>query len=217
MLELDAGIGLHSKSSPHWLDAALAAPLRLLDDHAQCELKAAANALALIGRQPENEALVRALSGLALEETRHYRRVRRLLLRLGGRPTRPLRSPYLSGLAADRRGGERALLEELAIAALVEARSCERFELLRQGFSDAGAWELADLYAGLIRSERGHAGLFVQLALAAYPPEQVRAELALRCELEARTLEQLPVTPRMHGGHALGQGTPAPCRPAGAG
>jgi tRNA-(ms[2]io[6]A)-hydroxylase len=202
MLELDTGIGLRIPSSPRWLAAALAAPQRLLDDHAQCELKAAVNALALIGRQPQNEPLVRALSGLALEETRHYRQVRRLLLRRGGQPTRPLRSPYWSGLAADRRGGERALLEELAIAAVVEARSCERFELLRQGFADAGASELAALYSGLIRSERGHAGLFVGLAHAAYPPEQVRAELAHRCELEARTLEELAVSPRMHGGHA---------------
>ena len=201
MLELDDSVGLRIPSSPLWLATALAEPDRLLDDHAQCELKAAVNALALMARHPENEALVRALSGLAMEETRHYRQVRKALLRRGGRLTRPLRSPYLTGLSAQRRGGEAALLEELAIAAVVEARSCERFELLEAGFATAGESELAALYARLIRSERGHAARFIALARAAYPPAEVRAELEHRCQLEARTLEQLASSPRMHGGH----------------
>jgi tRNA-(ms[2]io[6]A)-hydroxylase len=200
MLELADPIRLQVESSDAWLSAALAAPERLLDDHAQCELKAAVNALALVGRHSEHDRLVRSLGGLAVEELRHYRQVRALLRARGGTPSRPLRSPYLVELTADRRGGARALLEELLIAAVIEARSCERFERLAAAFAPQEP-QLARLYADLVRSERGHAARFVDLARDHYPAAELRRELERLLALEARILERLAVSPRMHGGH----------------
>jgi tRNA-(ms[2]io[6]A)-hydroxylase len=139
----------------------------------------------------------------------HYRLVRAELLRRGGRPTRPLPNPYVKGLGRERKGQEFALLDDLMVAALIEARSCERFVRLHRGLEDDGcpvddAAGLAGFYDRLARSESGHAHLFVQLAETLFEPQVVLEELTRRCEIEARVLEELPVSARMHGGHRVG-------------
>ena len=190
-----------------WVDTALAHPIELLDDHAQCELKASTNALALIGRHPKHDELVRRMSALATEEMQHYRMVRDLLIQRGGEPTRPRPNAYVKGLAADRLGGGFALLDDLVVAALIEARSCERFIALYRGLRDGRApalddpGHLADFYERLARSESGHAHLFVALADSIFEPAVVREQLDRRCRIEIAVLDGLPVSPRMHGGH----------------
>lgn len=199
-------VPLRSRTSDAWVDHALTHIDRLLDDHCQCELKAASNALALVGRNPEKDSLVAAMSALAREEMQHYRQVRRTLLSRGGSLTRPIPSPYLKGVNAERLGGSAALLDDLMVAALVEARSCERFVRLAEGLRDArvpveDADSLAELYETLARSESGHATLFVDLAREFYSREEVARELERRATLEAEVLAGIEVTPRMHGGN----------------
>ena len=46
-------VPLLSTTSATWVQTALASVDALLDDHCQCELKAATNALALVGRHPQ--------------------------------------------------------------------------------------------------------------------------------------------------------------------
>jgi tRNA-(ms[2]io[6]A)-hydroxylase len=190
-----------------WVRAALAAVPTLLDDHAQCELKAATNALALIGRHPEHDLLVRRMSSLAKEEMVHYRMVRQVLLDRDGTLSRPAPNPYMKGIGRDRLSGAYNLLDDLLVCALIEARSCERFVALVRGlrsFQDLDVPardDLAAFYARLARSESGHATLFVRLAEQFFDPDLVRRELLRRSEIEAATIETLPVTPRMHGGH----------------
>ena len=194
-------VPLHSATPTAWVQAALAQPLALLDDHAQCELKAASNALAIVGRYPEHDLLVRKMSALAREEMIHYRMVRDLLMQRGGTPTRPLPNPYVKGLGAQRKGGDFALLDDLLVGALIEARSCERFVALYRAL---GEEDPGPFYERLARSESGHASLFVGLADSIFDPDLVRTELERRCRIEAEVLATLPVSPRMHGGHATG-------------
>lgn len=198
-------VPLHCVTAPAWVDAALASPLELLDDHAQCELKAASNALAMVGRFPEHDSLVRKLSALAREEMIHYRMVRDLLIQRGGAPTRPVPNPYVKGLNAQRKGGEFALLDDLVVGAIIEARSCERFVALYRALEGD---PLGAFYERLARSESGHANLFLQLAADLFDPGLVQPELDRRCRLEAQVLASLPVTPRMHGGHACREPLP---------
>lgn len=193
-----ATVPLQSASSATWVAAATADLDALLDDHAQCELKAASNALALIGRHPGHDRLVKRMASLAREEMLHYRMVRDRLLARGARPSRPAPNPYVKGLGAGRLGGDRALLDDLLVAALIEARSCERFVVLARAIDDA---DLAGFYARLARSESGHAQLFVDLALDLFDPGLVATELERRARIEARVLDGLPATARMHGGH----------------
>jgi tRNA-(ms[2]io[6]A)-hydroxylase len=191
-------VPLHSPTSGRWTTAAVADLDALLDDHAQCELKAASNALALVGRHPEHDELVRSMSALAREEMIHYRMVRDRLIARGGRPTRPRPNAYVRGLGSGRSGGEFALLDDLLIAALIEARSCERFVVLGRRIQSP---DLAAFYARLARSESGHAHRFVALAGELFDPGLVGTELERLSHIESRILEELPVSARMHGGH----------------
>lgn len=194
-------VPLQSATANGWVRVATADLDSLLDDHAQCELKAASNALALVGRHPEHDALVKRMAALAREEMLHYRMVRDRLVARGGHPTRPAANPYVKGLGAERLGGRFALLDDLLVAALIEARSCERFVVLSRAIDDP---ELARFYARLARSESGHARLFLDLAAGLFDPDQVGRELDRRARIEARVLEELVATPRMHGGHRTG-------------
>lgn len=199
-------VPLRGATSEGWIRHALDHLDELLDDHCQCELKAASNALAIVGRNPNLDKLVTHLSGLCREEMRHYRQVRDVLQSRGGQLTRPLPSPYLKAVNRERLGSEHALLDDLMVAALVEARSCERFVSLAWGLrefaaKDAAHHSLAALYAGLAQSESGHAFLFVELAREYYPRDLVARELERRVVLEQNALETIPMTARMHGGN----------------
>ncbi len=195
-------VPLRGRSGSPWLEVALADRRALLDDHCQCELKAATSALSLVARFPGHDSLVAKMSSLAKEEMHHYRIVRQVLGRRGASPSRLQANPYMKALGRGRSGGERALVEDLVIAAVVEARSCERFVVLARALStgESADPELAALYLRLARSESGHARLFLDLAREYYSPSAVADEVGVRIEVEAEALAQLPPTPRMHGG-----------------
>jgi tRNA 2-(methylsulfanyl)-N6-isopentenyladenosine37 hydroxylase len=175
-----------------WGRRAASEPLRLLSDHAHCELRAAASAQGLIHRHPSESRLVERLATLALEELEHFRSVHRLLTDAGGQllPVEP--SPYAEGLLR----GQGALLDRLMAAALIEARSLERFELLAQHLPEP----FAGLYRELIPSERGHAHLFVRLAKELYPATAVDLRLSWWLDREAAVMAGLEFAPRMHSG-----------------
>jgi tRNA-(ms[2]io[6]A)-hydroxylase len=198
-----ASVPLRSGTSDRWCAVALLDLQTLLDDHAQCELKAASSALSLIARNPEREELVHRMMALAREELLHYRQVRDVMRRRGLQARRPQRSPYLAGLTASTGGGE-PLLAALVTCAVIEARSCERFVALGAALATSavpGGLELSSLYAGLARSESGHAHVFVELAELYFSREAVARELERRVESEAQVLTAIPVSARMHGGN----------------
>jgi tRNA 2-(methylsulfanyl)-N6-isopentenyladenosine37 hydroxylase len=203
-------VGLRSSSGNPWLRCALGSVNALLDDHGQCELKAAANALSMVVRNPQYDSLVRRMSSLAKEEMHHYRIVRQVLVSRGQTPSRPEANPYMKELGRGRRGRDEALLDDLIIAAIVEARSCERFVVLAHALDGPaaatveGAGELAALYGRLAKSECGHARLFLNLAHEYFEVDLVARELDRRLELESQILAELSVTARMHGGMAGG-------------
>jgi tRNA-(ms[2]io[6]A)-hydroxylase len=171
---------------------------QVLVDHAHCEKKAAASALSLVSSYPTHETLVRRLSSLAIEELRHFRAVHRLLQQRGLTLGRDLGDPYARALHAElRANGAERMVDRLLVAGLIEARSCERLELL------AGALEdevLARFYATLARAEAGHARLFTSLAesIAGVETDEVRLRLRELAECEARIVAELPVCARIH-------------------
>jgi tRNA-(ms[2]io[6]A)-hydroxylase len=219
-------VPLRVRTSESWQRAALHDLPTLLEDHCQCELKAASNALALIGRNPGKNALVERMQRLAREELQHFQLLRETLASHGIEPRKPQRSPYMSGLHAMHRDPTPALLDALLISALVEARSCERFAALTQGLAretapnsrDRGvasstqsldspavpgpeSEHLAQMYGNLARSESGHAATFLELAKLYFAPQLVEEELTRRLHLEAALLAEIPLSARMHGGN----------------
>lgn len=183
-----------------WADAAVAAPLALLDDHAHLERDAAVNALALLRRLPADrsaERWVRALTGVARDEVDHLATVTRELARRGGELSRSHRNPYAAALRELVRSGQGPdeLVDRLLVSALIELRSCERFGLLAATGSD-----LAGIYADLTASELGHYRLFLRLAEQVVPADAVAARWDELLGREAAVASSQAPGPRMHAG-----------------
>lgn len=168
----------------------------LLIDHAHCEKKAAGVAMNLLFAYVENAELTRAMTEIMAEELDHFHQVRALLDRRGIRfyklpPSRY--GPRLHELVSHQEP-QRAV-DRLLVAALIEARSCERFGLLRDRLADR---ELAEFYGGLFESEARHHSTYVRLAKDFRPEEAVRERLAELAAAEAAIIEAGEDQPRMH-------------------
>ncbi len=182
---------LRSATPPLWVATVLADLDAFLIDHAACERKASASAMAMVSHYPDRADLVDALIGVAREELEHFHRVYRWLARRGLRLGPDTRNAYMGRLAAEfRDGSENYFLDRLLAAAIAEARGCERFALLGSAL-DAG--ELADFYRELARTEVRHRDLYVELARKYFPNEEVESRLAELVDVEARIVRELPV------------------------
>jgi tRNA 2-(methylsulfanyl)-N6-isopentenyladenosine37 hydroxylase len=155
-----------------WAATAMRDVDAVLVDHAHCELKAAANALSLVARHPGDAELARALTDLAREEIDHFQRVVAVLaargVTLGPPPVDAYAAAVRSAanvLSRDR-GTRFALVDRLLVGAVIEARSCERFQLLAEA-TEAGDAELHALWGELLASEARHYRTFVDLAVRA--------------------------------------------------
>jgi tRNA-(ms[2]io[6]A)-hydroxylase len=192
-------LGLLTPTDARWIDAALSNLDAVLVDHLHCELKAASNATALVARYPMHGRLVRELSALAQEELTHVVQVHEQLERRGVRVYPPDTDPYAVALrkAAMTDGGAsaNALLDRLLVGALIEARSCERFALLKE---HAPTPTLRAWYADLFASEARHHRLFTSLAEDVAGFDVARARLERLAQHEAEIVARLPLVPRVH-------------------
>jgi tRNA 2-(methylsulfanyl)-N6-isopentenyladenosine37 hydroxylase len=179
-----------------WIEAAVARVAELLVDHANCEKKAASSAMALMFAYPEDRPLALALSRLAREELRHFEQVSRVMRELDVPLVRQRPGRYAQELRRALRTTHPARkLDQLLAAALIEARSAERFTLLAPRL---GA-PLAALYAGLATAEARHFGLYVELARPSAPQEW-QARLGQLAAREAELATQPDTELRFHSG-----------------
>lgn len=198
-----ADLPLRYTTPDAWAQQALCDPLALLNDHAHLEKKAAANALELLNRWPEPnppEYWVEKMSAIARDEVDHLAIVTRLLARRGGRLTKHHRNHYASDLRGLVRSGRgpAELLDRLMIAALIEARSCERFEVLSRNCPDE---ELRRLYDDLWASENGHYRIFIDLARQLPDTtESIEDRWNEMLDAEAKIIAAQSSGPRMHSG-----------------
>ncbi|PRQ00511.1 tRNA-(ms[2]io[6]A)-hydroxylase [Enhygromyxa salina] len=203
MLHLAAGT---DEGWGHW---ALEHMDAILLDHAHCEKKAASTALSMIFRYPGCPQLMMPMSALAREELEHFELVVGLIRRRGGEFVRQEPSPYAARLmAASRKHEPDRLLDILLCCSLIEARSCERMQLIAGALAERGAeapghdmHELFELYDGLLVSEARHHATYVELARGCVEIEEaaLQQRLAELAAHEATVLEAAPRDqPRMH-------------------
>jgi len=183
-------LDLWSKTDPVWLRYALANLDEILLDHAHCEKKAASTALSLIFRYPEYPTLAAPLSRLAREELGHFERMLELLQarNIGFRRQRP--SPYAGQLMQMVRDHEPSkALDTLLCCSIIEARSCERMQLLSSALHDD---DLKNLYGSLLESEARHHREYVALArsLDVASEADLRTRLRELAEHEAMVLAE---------------------------
>lgn len=153
---------LHSSSPARWLSQVSSALPEILIDHAHCEQKAAATAMDLMFDYVWHEEICDCMTEIVREELEHFGLVRDLLKRRGIRFRGQKPGSYgrmLKGLV--RRQEPHRAVDRLLVAALIEARSCERFQLLAEHLADS---ELQAFYASLFESEARHHSVYVRLA-----------------------------------------------------
>lgn len=157
-------LGLKLATDPRWVNIVESNIEEILTDHAWCEQKAASNAIYIIINNSEKEELVTEMTRIAIEEMEHFQMVHNIIKERGLTLGRERKDNYVSDLVKfAKKDGSRndALVERLLFAAMIEARSCERFRVLSLNIKDP---ELAKFYHELMVSEAGHYTTFIKFA-----------------------------------------------------
>ena len=191
MSESIVSVALLTETPESWAERSVARLPEFLADHAVCELQAAVFALSLVGMYPENDTLMDRLSALAAEELGHFRRIAKETRRLGVTLPTKRRNAYVASLrSVCRSGAEPAKgLDLLLVAALIEARSHERFLKLAAHLQDE---RLVRLYRELAEDESRHGPIYLELARQHAGPEEAARRLEELLPIEARALSGGP-------------------------
>jgi tRNA-(ms[2]io[6]A)-hydroxylase len=189
-------LSLQTASTARWLAQVDTGLDEVLIDHAHCEKKAAGVAMNLLFSYVDHVALARAMTEIVNEELEHFRLVLDLLERRGIQFRKLSPSRYGARLHDLIRKDEPArAVDRLLVAGLIEARSCERFQLLAEHVTDP---ELRDFYRSLFESEARHHSTYVRLAFDFQPEAIVRERLHELSAQEAEIIEIGDPVPRMH-------------------
>lgn len=192
-------LGLKLPTDPRWVNIVEKNIEEILTDHAYCEQKAASTAISLIVTHPEYSELVTAMTLLAKEEMSHFKMVHDRILQRGYTLGRDRRDEYVVKLMTFfPKGGSRLtnLVHRLLYAALIEARSCERFRLLSENLEDK---ELADFYRNLMVSEANHYTMFLNFARQYGDRKEVDKKWQELLVFEAEIMKDLGKSETMHG------------------
>lgn len=192
-------LGLQLPTDPRWINIAEKNIDEILIDHAHCEQKAASTAISLIVSFPEYTELVQEMTEIVQEEMSHFKMVHDLLIEKGIALGRDRKDEYVNDLLKFfPKGGSRTdqLTHRLMYAALIEARSCERFRLLSEHLQDQ---KLARFYRKLMISEAGHYSLFLKLARKFGDEDVVNTKWKQLLAYEAKLMNNLSVKESIHG------------------
>jgi tRNA-(ms[2]io[6]A)-hydroxylase len=192
-------LGLKLPTDPRWVEIAKMNIGEILIDHAWCEQKAASTAVSLIVTFPEYPELVTAMTALVREEMAHFKMVHDKLLERGITLGWDRKDQYVIKLREFfPKGGSRLtqLVHRLLIAALIEARSCERFRLLSEELQEP---ELREFYRVLMVSEANHYTLFLNFARQYGDRAEVDQKWQELLTFEAEVMKDLGKDQSIHG------------------
>lgn len=187
---------LKSETKTRWLAQVDAHLDLILIDHAHCEKKAAGTALNLLFAYVDDIDLCREMTLIVNEELEHFHMVLDLLAKRGIGFRRIPPSAYGRKLndLVDKQEPQKAV-DRLLVAALIEARSCERFQVLAEHVADP---ELAEFYRSLFESEARHHTTYTRLATHFAPEAKVMRRLDELAAREAAIIDEGEEAPRMH-------------------
>ncbi|MDO5980687.1 tRNA-(ms[2]io[6]A)-hydroxylase [Flavivirga spongiicola] len=192
-------LGLKLPTDPRWVNIVEKNIEEILTDHAFCEQKATSTAISLIVSFPEYTELVQEMTALVKEEMSHFKMVHDKIIERGWTLGRDRRDDYVIQLVKFfPKGGSRTtqLVHRLLYAALIEARSCERFRLLSEELKDK---ELATFYRNLMVSEANHYTMFLGFARKYGNKKEVDTKWQQLLEYEAEIMSNLGNTEAIHG------------------
>ena len=184
------------KFPPDWLPKVLANLPEVLIDHAHLERKAATTSLNL-EKYPDLFHRVDELNAIAIEELQHFQLVLALLKRRGIKFGQARPSPWISGLMRSLRNGSRQqVIDHLICCALIEGRSCEKFQVLARELPERDP-ELAQFYASLVESEGNHYATYLLMARDIDDSETDR-RLDFYLDLDAKLIREPNPFPMLH-------------------
>ncbi|MCF7560641.1 tRNA-(ms[2]io[6]A)-hydroxylase [Sabulilitoribacter multivorans] len=192
-------LGLKLPTDPRWVNIVEKNIEEILTDHAFCEQKAASTAISLIVSFPEYTELVQEMTALVKEEISHFKMVHDKIIERGWTLGRDRRDDYVIDLVKFfPKGGSRTtqLVHRLLYAALIEARSCERFRLLSEELEDK---ELASFYRNLMVSEANHYTMFLGFARKYGNKKEVDTKWQQLLEYESKIMSELGKNQAIHG------------------
>jgi tRNA 2-(methylsulfanyl)-N6-isopentenyladenosine37 hydroxylase len=193
-------LGLKLETDPRWVNIAEKNLEEILTDHAYCEQKAASNAISIIIGWPQHTDLVDTLLSIAKEELTHFEMVHQLIKERGFKLGFERKDDYVNDLYKFMRKGYKRhifLIDRLLFAAMIEARSCERFKLLSECLEDEA---LRSFYRDLMISEANHYTTFLGFARQyGNPYEDVNARWQKWLDYEAEILKSYSKSETIHG------------------
>ena len=192
-------LGLRLPTDPRWVELVESNISEILTDHAWCEQKAASNAISTIVRFPEHLDLVAELTRIAQEEIEHFGMVIDRIKERGFELGPERKDDYVGELLQfikRKCSREEQLVDRLLFAAMIEARSCERFRMLSERVKDK---PLAEFYRELMISEAGHYTTFIGFARKYGGNVDVEARWQAFLDYEAEVIQNYGKKETMHG------------------
>jgi len=192
-------LGLKLPTDPRWVNIVEKNIEEILTDHAFCEQKATSTAISLIVSFPEYTDLVQEMTALVKEEISHFKMVHDKIIERGWTLGRDRKDDYVIALMKFfPKGGSRTkqLIHRLLLAALIEARSCERFRLLSEELQDE---ELRVFYRNLMVSEANHYTMFLGFARQYGNKKEVDTKWQQLLDYEAKIMSHLGTSETIHG------------------
>jgi tRNA-(ms[2]io[6]A)-hydroxylase len=192
-------LGLKLPTDPRWVNIVEKNIEEILTDHAFCEQKATSTAISLIVSFPEYTDLVQEMVALVKEEISHFKMVHDIIIERGWTLGRDRKDAYVQKLITFfPKGGSRTtqLVHRLLYAALIEARSCERFRLLSEELKDK---ELSEFYRKLMVSEANHFSMFLGFARLYGERKDVDEKWQALLDFEAQIMKNLGTHETIHG------------------
>ena len=192
-------LGLQFETTTSWADIAKDNLEQILTDHAFLEQKAASNAVSIIINYSEETELVKEMSNIAIEEMQHFKMVHLLMVKRGmvlGREQKNDYAVQLQKFFPKTKDRTDALIQRLLVAALIEARSCERFKVFSENMEDE---ELKKFYKNLMISEANHYTLFLNFARKFGDRKEVDEKWHELLVYEAELMKNLGTSESIHG------------------
>jgi tRNA-(ms[2]io[6]A)-hydroxylase len=192
-------LGLKFETGTSWVEIARAGLQQVLTDHAFAEQKAASNAVSIIINYSEETELVRAMSDIAIEEMEHFKMVHEFMVERGmvlGREQKNDYAKHLHSFFVKTKDRTDALIQRLLIAALIEARSCERFKVFSENIEDKA---LSDFYKELMVSEANHYTVFLGFARQYQDRKIVDEKWEALLAYEAEFMKNRGTSAKVHG------------------
>lgn len=195
-------LGLKMATDPRWVNIVEKNLEEILVDHAFCEQKAASNAISMIVQYPHYPDLVSEMVEICKEEMEHFYMVHKKILERGFSMGFERRDPYVKDLNSylkqnhSNSSRESHFVNQMLFAAMIEARSCERFKILSEQLNDV---DLKGFYRMLMKSEARHFMTFLKFAKKYSSSIDVDERWKLFLEFEAGLMKKYGKEQTMHG------------------